>query len=175
MNLDFIKNKIDTVPDFPKPGIPFKDITPLLKDPSAFDKCIDVMASLIKAKGLNPTIIAGIESRGFFFGVALAQKLGLGFVPIRKPGKLPKEVYSVSYDLEYGSDTIEVHKEAFTKDDRVLIIDDVLATGGTARAAADLVNLSGAKIEVLLFLMELPYLNGRKLFDKENIEALIEF
>lgn len=139
MNLDFIKDRIVAVPDFPKPGVVFRDITPLLADPLGLKMTAKAMAEELKSKGIKPTIIAGTESRGFIFGVALAEALGLGFVPVRKPGKLPREIYKVSYQLEYGSDSLEIHKDAFKLTDKVLVVDDLLATGGTAKATVQLI------------------------------------
>ncbi|MFC4892214.1 adenine phosphoribosyltransferase [Pseudofrancisella aestuarii] len=175
MSLEFISSKVAAVQDFPKKGIVFRDITPLLADPNGLKEVSLCLVGEIKKRGLQPTIIAGAESRGFIFGVALAEMLGLGFVPIRKPGKLPRETYSVSYELEYGKDTLEIHKDAFKKDDRVLIIDDLLATGGTAKAAAELVEKAQAKVEALMFVIELDGLNGRKKLGNYNIASLLSF
>ena len=132
MSLEFIESKIVTVPDYPKPGIMFRDITPLLADPN----------------GLKKTTTAML----FIFGVALAEALGLGFVPVRKPGKLPRATYSVSYELEYGSDRLEIHQDAFSTDDNVLVVDDLLATGGTAKATAELIVKTGARICGMMFV-----------------------
>lgn len=175
MSLDFIRNKITAVPDFPKPGIIFRDITPLLADPQGLRITAELMAAELKKNNIEPTIVAGTESRGFIFGVALAEVLGLGFVPVRKPGKLPRETYRVDYELEYGRDSLEIHRDAFSKDDRVLVVDDLLATGGTANATAKLIEKAQAKVEALIFVMELEGLGGRKVLDGYNISALLKF
>ena len=148
------------VPDFPKPGIRFRDITPLLSDPQAFQAALEAMAAPVGT--LRATHVLGIESRGFIFGAALAQRLGLGFVPARKPGKLPREAFRQSYGLEYGSDALEIHRDAFRAGDRVLIVDDVLATGGTAAAARVLVDQTGAQAVALTLFIELADLPGRE-------------
>jgi adenine phosphoribosyltransferase len=147
------------VPDFPTPGILFRDISPLLAEPAAFRSALDVMAE--RARPLGATKIIGIESRGFLFGAPLADRLQVGFVPVRKPGKLPTQVHSVVYGLEYGSDTLELQTDALRPADLVLIVDDVLATGGTADAAAALVSAAGAGVLGWLFLVELVALSGR--------------
>ena len=175
MDLDFIKNKIVSVQDFPKKGIVFKDITPLLADPKGLKTVSKLFAEEVNKRNLNPTIIAGTESRGFIFGVALAEELGLGFVPVRKPGKLPRETYSVSYDLEYGQDTLEIHTDAFNSDDKVLVLDDLLATGGTAKATTQLIEKAGASVEGLMFLIELEGLNGSNKLKEYNITSLLKF
>ncbi|PCJ51718.1 MAG: adenine phosphoribosyltransferase [Planctomycetota bacterium] len=148
------------VPDYPKPGIMFKDITPLLQDAKAFATCIEDLADL--AKGLDATHIAGMESRGFLFGAPLAIKMGIGFLPIRKPGKLPWKTFAESYDLEYGQDTLEIHTDASAAGERVLLVDDLLATGGTAGASVKLVRRTGAEVVGCLFVVELGFLDGRK-------------
>lgn len=155
-----LKTYIRDVPDFPKEGIVFKDITPLLAAPEAFAHAIDEMARPVSA--LQATHVLGIESRGFIFGAALAQKLSLGFVPARKPGKLPREAFREAYGLEYGQDALEVHRDAFRPGDRVLIVDDVLATGGTAHAARRLVEQTGASPIALTLFIELTFLTGRE-------------
>jgi len=168
MNLE---NYIRDIQDFPKPGIGFKDITPLLSNPEATSACLDLLASTLADKKINKVI--GVESRGFFFGILLAQKLNAGFVPVRKPKKLPFETISASYELEYGTDTLEIHIDAIQKGDKVLIHDDVLATGGTAKAVCELVEKLGGEIVQMNFLMELSFLNGReKLGNKEIFAAL---
>ncbi len=157
MNLDpFVR----AVPDFPKVGILFRDITPLLADPVAFAEAVAAMAAPVAA--LKATHVMGIESRGFIFGAALAQKLELGFVPARKPGKLPSAVFRQDYGLEYGTDGLEIHRDAFKAGDRVLIVDDVLATGGTAAAARALVEETGAQALALTLFIELADLPGRE-------------
>ncbi|MBI3131160.1 MAG: adenine phosphoribosyltransferase [Acidobacteria bacterium] len=153
---DFVQD----VPDFPKPGILFRDITPLLSDPHAFHQAIEAMTRPVSP--LHATHVMGIESRGFIFGAALAQRLELGFVPARKPRKLPRPTYLEAYGLEYGDDSLEIHKDAFKPGDRVLIVDDVLATGGTAAAARKLVERSGASAVGLTLFIELADLTGRE-------------
>ena len=175
MSLEFIESKIVAVPDFPKAGIMFRDITPLLADPKGLKTTTDVMVAEIDKKGFKPTIIAGTESRGFIFGVALAEALGLGFVPVRKPGKLPRATYSVDYDLEYGSDSLEIHQDAFSKNDVVLVVDDLLATGGTAKATAELIDKTGANICGMMFVIELDGLGGRSQLDDQDVTALLKF
>ncbi|KFJ42599.1 adenine phosphoribosyltransferase [Francisella philomiragia] len=175
MNLDFIKDRIVAVPDFPKPGIVFRDITPLLADPQGLKMTAKAMAEELKSKGIKPTIIAGTESRGFIFGVALAEALGLGFVPVRKPGKLPRETYKVSYQLEYGSDSLEIHKDAFKPTDKVLVVDDLLATGGTAKATVQLIEKTQASVAGLIFVIELGDLNGRKVLEGYNVSTLVKY
>ena len=154
------KLSVRDVPDYPRPGIGFKDITPLLNDAKAFALAIDAMAEPILP--LLPTHVLGLESRGFIFGSALAYKLGLGFVPARKPGKLPMPTFSETYSLEYGEDRLEIHPDAFKAGDRVLICDDVLATGGTAAAARRLVERTGAQPVALTLFLELEFLKGRE-------------
>ena len=175
MSISYLTNLIQSVPDFPKKGILFRDITPLLADPEGIKLAAKEMAEKIKLLQIKPTIIAGPESRGFIFGVALAEYLSLGFVPIRKPGKLPRTTYQCQYDLEYGKDTLEVHKDAFSKHDNVLLVDDLLATGGTAKACVDLVELAGAKVAASLFLIELQGLLGRKKLPNISVESLIQY
>lgn len=166
-----IENYIRDIQDFPKPGIGFKDITPLLSSPEATATCLELLASTLADKKITKVI--GVESRGFFFGILLAQKLNAGFVPVRKPKKLPFTTISASYALEYGIDTLEMHTDAIQKGDRVLIHDDVLATGGTANAVCELVEQLGGEIVQMNFLMELSFLNGReKLRNKEIFAAL---
>ncbi|MBS1767543.1 MAG: adenine phosphoribosyltransferase [Acidobacteria bacterium] len=157
MNLDAF---VRAVPDFPKPGILFRDITPLLGDPAAFAEAVTAMAAPVAA--LKATHVMGIESRGFIFGAALAQKLSLGFVPARKPGKLPRASFREDFALEYGTDGLEIHQDAFKAGDRVLIVDDVLATGGTAAAARALVERTGAHALALTLFIELGDLPGRE-------------
>jgi adenine phosphoribosyltransferase len=158
--MDF-KHSVRDVPDFPHAGVLFKDITPLLTDAQAFSRAIDAMAE--PALALHPTHVLGLESRGFIFGSALAHKLKLGFVPARKPGKLPMPTYSESYASEYGLDTLEVHRDAFKEGDRVLIVDDVLATGGTASAARRIIEQAGAHPVALTLFIELTFLKGREM------------
>ena len=152
---------IRDVPDFPKPGIVFKDITPLLADASGFAAAVAAMVEPVRSAGLRVDAVCGAESRGFIFGVPVAQALGVGFVPIRKPGKLPRAVRSASYELEYGSDTVEVHADALAAGSRVLLVDDLLATGGTAGACCRLIEESDATVAALSVLIELAFLPGR--------------
>ncbi len=168
-----IKKMIRDVPNFPKEGIIFKDITTLLKDGKGFTETLNKLYELSKDK--NITKVLGIESRGFIFGGALAAKLGVGFIPIRKPGKLPAEKISETYQLEYGSDTIEIHKDALDSNDKVLIHDDLLATGGTMKAACNLVKKAGATVEQISFIIELDFLNGREILQEYDIRALIHY
>ena len=162
------KQFVRDVPDFPQAGVLFKDITPLLDNAQAFSRAIDAMAE--PALALHPTHVLGLESRGFIFGSALAHKLGLGFVPARKPGKLPMATFDEPYGLEYGSDALEIHMDAFKAGDRVLIVDDVMATGGTAAAAQRLVQRTGAQPVALTVFIELTSLPGR-----EKVEGLPVF
>lgn len=147
------------IPDYPEPGVIFKDITPLMADPKGFAAAIDDLADHFTDEGI--TKVVGAEARGFLVGAPVAYKLGAGFVPARKPGKLPREVYSQSYALEYGTDELQIHKDALSADDKVLIIDDLVATGGTAVATAKLVEQAGAKVVGFGFILELCYLNPR--------------
>ena len=160
MKIETLRAAVRDIPDFPKPGILFKDITPVLHDPKLFRGAVALLAARLKDQRL--TKIVAIESRGFLFGAALAHKLGLGLVPVRKKGKLPYRTLEHSYDLEYGSATLEIHADALTKKDRVVIIDDLLATGGTAAAAVALVRRLGARVVELDFLIELAFLKGRR-------------
>jgi adenine phosphoribosyltransferase len=153
---------IREIPDFPKPGIGFKDITPLLRDPAAFGALIHAMADRCRAEGLRPDLIASPEARGFVPGAALAFELEVGFVPIRKPGKLPAATSAVEYELEYGTDRVEMHVDAIGEGQRVLLVDDLLATGGTIRACAQLVEKGGGIVDGCLFAVELTFLSGRK-------------
>jgi adenine phosphoribosyltransferase len=162
---------IRDVPDFPTPGILFRDITPLLADREAFSEAVRAMAAPYRAE--PPAKILGIEARGFMFGAALARELHVGFVPARKSGKLPRQSVRVAYGLEYGRDSLEVHADAFVPGERVLIADDVLATGGTARAAADLVERVGASVEGLTFLIELVKLDGRQKLPGRRIHSVL--
>lgn len=171
--MDSLKKLIREVPDFPKPGINFYDITTLLKDPTGLEETIDALTEA--CRGLNIDTVIGVESRGFIFGAPLAYQLGVGFIPVRKPKKLPADTVSVSYELEYGTDTLEMHKDAVGEGHNVLIIDDLLATGGTARAVVDLVEGVGGKVSALLFVVELTFLNGRSKFEGHNVKSLISY
>ena len=156
---EWLKSTIRDIPDFPKPGIVFKDVTTLLKDNKAFGYVIDTLAEYYASQ--RPKYIAGIEARGFILGPAIAHKLNVGFIPVRKPGKLPHKVVTESYALEYGTDTLEVHEDCVAKGDRVVLIDDLLATGGTAAAAYKLLTGVGAEVVSVGFVVELSFLNGR--------------
>jgi adenine phosphoribosyltransferase len=171
--MDNLKKLIREVPDFPKPGINFYDITTLLKDPTGLEETLDAMTE--SCRGMNIDTVIGIESRGFIFGAALAYQLGTGFIPVRKPKKLPAEKVSVSYELEYGQDSLEMHKDAVGKGHNVLIVDDLLATGGTAKAVAELVESVGGKVAGFLFAVELNFLGGRKKLDGYNVKSLIGY
>ena len=175
MLADKIKQTLRDVPDFPTPGIIFKDITPVLKNA---ELCTEITAALaLQLKDVKIDVVAGIESRGFLFGLALAQALNVPFVPIRKAGKLPYKTIKESYDLEYGSATLEVHEDAFTVGQQVLIHDDLLATGGTVVAASKLVEQLGAKVAGYSFLISLDFLNGKERLEQfsKNIFALTNF
>jgi adenine phosphoribosyltransferase len=168
-----LKAKIRDVPDFPTEGIVFKDITPLVADAESFRATIDQLAAW--AGDRNPDIILGAEARGFIFGGALAYNLGCGFVPARKPGKLPWETVTATYELEYGSDTLEMHRDAVGDGARVIVLDDVLATGGTAKAKIDLVERQGGVVAGALFVIELTFLHGREKLDGHDVHALISY
>jgi adenine phosphoribosyltransferase len=168
-----LKKFIRNVPNFPKQGIQFKDITPILACPKLFNKVINKLAS--KYKNKNITKVVGIDARGFIFGAALAFKLKAGFIPIRKKGKLPWNTIEKTYDLEYGSSTIQMHTDAILEGETVLLIDDLLATGGTAEAAIDLLIKSKANIIGVQFIIELEQLNGRHKFKNINVDSLIKF
>ncbi|MEW6652842.1 MAG: adenine phosphoribosyltransferase [Bacteroidota bacterium] len=170
MNLEKL---IRDVPDFPKEGIIFKDITTLLKDSSGLNAAINALFGLAKDKGI--TKVACIESRGFILGGALAQKLNAGFVPIRKPNKLPAEIISASYELEYGTDKIEIHKDSIIPGDKVLIHDDLLATGGTMEAAVNLIEQLGGEVVQISFIIELDFLNGKEKLSKYDVQSLIHY
>ena len=173
MNVDRIRLAIRDVPDFPKPGIIFKDITPVLADPKLFRATIDIFVGRHRGKGVGK--VAAIDARGFIFGGAVAAQLGAGFVPIRKKGKLPHKTHEASYDLEYGSSTIAVHADAFKKGEKVLLIDDLLATGGTAAAAAQLINSAGGSVVEIDFLIELAFLKGRAKLAGYPVYAAVVF
>lgn len=171
--MENLKKLIREVPDFPKAGINFYDITTLLKDAEGLKQTIDALAAEYEGEKIDTVI--GVESRGFIFAAPLAYHLGAGFVPVRKPKKLPAEKVSVSYDLEYGQDTLEMHKDAVGEGHRVLIMDDLLATGGTAKAVVDLVEGLGGEIVGLLFVVELDFLKGREKFNGYDVRALINY
>lgn len=171
--MEHLRKLIREVPDFPKAGINFYDITTLLKDAEGLKNTIDALAGEFKEEKIDTVI--GVESRGFIFAAPLAYHLNAGFVPVRKPKKLPAEKISVSYDLEYGQDTLEMHSDAVGQGHRVLIVDDLLATGGTARAVVDLVEQLGGEIVGLLFLVELDFLKGREKFNGYDVRSLIRY
>jgi len=171
--MDVLKQKIRSIPDFPKPGILFYDVTTLLRDPEGFRQAIDAMCEPY-AKG-SVDLIVGIESRGFILGAAMADRLGAGFVPVRKLGKLPGKTVKVSYSLEYGTDSLEMHDDAIEKGQRVLIVDDLLATGGTAAAVRKLVKQVGGDLVGLAFLVELGFLPGRQKLEGENLHVVLHY
>jgi adenine phosphoribosyltransferase len=171
--MDGLKQRIRHVPDFPKPGILFYDVTTLLKDREGFRMAVDAMAS--PYLGQNVRTVVGIESRGFIFGAAVADRLNAGFAPVRKPGKLPSTTRRASYALEYGTDTLEIHDDAVAKGDRVLIVDDLLATGGTAAATVGLVRALGAEVIGVQFLIELVGLNGREKLKDETVGVVLRY
>jgi adenine phosphoribosyltransferase len=168
-----LRERIRDVPDFPKPGIVFKDITPLLLDPAAFDFAVEALAAYARPLGVE--LIVSAEARGFIFGGALARELGVGFVPARKPGKLPHETISVQFQLEYGLDELELHADALTGGTRILIHDDVLATGGTAKAKIDLVERLGGRVAGCAFVAELAFLGGRETLAGYDVHALVRY
>ena len=168
-----LRRFIRDIPDFPKPGIVFKDITPLLSDGQALRASVDGLKEL--AAGLPCDVIVGIESRGFMFGAALALAMGKGFVPVRKPGKLPYRVVRQSYSLEYGTDTIEMHDDALSKGHSVLVVDDLVATGGTAAATCELVEKLGARVSGLVFVVALDFLPWKKKLGSREVRALIRY
>src|SRR5574344_973961 len=172
--LEHVKSTIRTVPDFPKKGIMFRDITTALKDAQALKEMVDFISEKFENEKID--YIVGIESRGFIFGMPMAYKLNAGFVPVRKPNKLPAETIKETYELEYGTDTIEIHKDAIKKGDKVVIVDDLLATGGTAAAASNLVTKAGAEIVGLAFVIELPALGGRAKLPKDaKVVTMVSF
>jgi adenine phosphoribosyltransferase len=173
MNMDQLKIKIRHVPDFPKAGILFYDITTLLQEPVGFRAAIDSMALPFLNQGIE--VVVGIESRGFIFGAAVADRIDAGFIPVRKPGKLPSRTIRQTYALEYGTDSLEMHADAIRSGQRVLIVDDLLATGGTARATLDLVQELGGHVHGLAFLIELVGLNGRERLGGQQIHTVLKY
>jgi adenine phosphoribosyltransferase len=167
------KQLIRDIPDFPSPGILFRDITPVLQDPKAFREVVISMVECVKP--MKPDVIVGIESRGFMFGAPIALELGVGFVPVRKKGKLPWETVAAEYTLEYGTNAVEIHRDALEPGMRAAIVDDLLATGGTARAAVQLVEELDAKVAGLSFLIELAFLDGRKMLEGYDICTLVKY
>lgn len=170
-----IKSLIREIPDFPKPGILFRDITTLLRDPEGLRYAIDELTQKCKDANLYADYVVGIESRGFMFAPSLAYNLGAGFIPVRKPGKLPAAVHTIEYELEYGMDRLEVHQDAFTPDSRVLIVDDLIATGGTAGATARLVQQIGCELVGFGFIIELRDLGGREKLPDVPVVTLVEY
>jgi len=168
-----LKEKIRLIPDFPKKGIIFRDITTLLKDPNAFRDAIHAMVEHYRGKKID--VVVSMEARGFIFGSSAARDLGAGFVPVRKPKKLPHETESITYELEYGTDTLEIHKDAIKPGQNVLIVDDLLATGGTVKATADLVKKLGGNVVGMCFLIEMSFLNGRKKLAGYDVFSLIDY
>lgn len=172
-NFDSLKQYIRDIPDFPKKGIIFKDITTLLKDGNAFREVLDIFTKRYKGKKIDK--IVAIESRGFIFGGALADRIGAGFVPVRKKGKLPAKTLNITYQLEYGSDTLEMHCDAIDKGDNILLVDDLLATGGTASAVTEIIERLGGKILEVAFLIELEFLHGRDKLKNHQVFSIIRY
>jgi adenine phosphoribosyltransferase len=170
-----LKSLIRDIPDFPKPGIMFRDITTLLNDAAGLRYTIDTLGEKCREQGLLPDYIVGMESRGFLFGTPLAYQLGAGFIPVRKPGKLPAAVHSIEYDLEYGTDTLEIHQDAVASHHKVLIVDDLIATGGTAKATAELLQKIGCDVLGFAFIIELIALEGRKKLPDLPILTLVGY
>lgn len=171
--MEHLKTLIRDVPDFPVEGILFRDVTPLLRDPAALREVVHVFATRYREAGIDA--VAGIESRGFIFGAPLAVELGVGFVPIRKLGKLPAEKIRREYSLEYGTNVLEMHVDAVRPGERVLLVDDLLATGGTARASVELLKHAGAQVIAAAFLIELEFLEGRKLLDEQEVFSILRY
>ena len=171
--MEYLKNKIRSIENFPEEGVIFRDITTLLKDAEGMKAAIDEMTK--KLEGIDFDIILGPESRGFIFGMPVAYNMGKGFVPVRKKGKLPAEVVSKEYALEYGTATIEMHKDAIQPGQKVVIVDDLMATGGTAKAIVEMVEEMGAEVAAMLFLIELDFLEGRKVLPGYRIESVIHY
>ena len=171
--MDELKAKIREVPDFPKKGILFYDVTTLLKDSDGLRRVIDILSERYHDSGIDQVL--GIESRGFIFGPAVAINIGAGFVPVRKPGKLPAETLSVSYDLEYGQDTLEIHVDGVEPGQRVVVVDDLIATGGTAEATASLVTKLGGEIAEMAFVLELEFLNGRSRLKDHKVFSMLKY
>ena len=171
--MELLKSKIRSVPDFPKAGILFYDITTLLRDREGFQLSIEALADPFKGRDID--VVVGVESRGFILGGAVADRLGAGFAPVRKKGKLPSQTVRETYDLEYGTDCLEIHADAVERGQRILIIDDVLATGGTAAATAALVRKLGGAVHSLAFLVELEFLNGRSRIPDETVYSVLKY
>jgi adenine phosphoribosyltransferase len=170
-----LKSLIRDIADFPKPGIVFRDITTLLNDAQGLRYTIDTLGAKCRDRNLSPDYIVGMESRGFLFGVPLAYQLGAGFIPVRKPGKLPAAVHRIEYDLEYGTDTLEIHQDAVAAHHKVLIVDDLIATGGTAKATAELLQKIGCEVLGFAFIIELTALEGRQKLPDLPIITLIDY
>jgi adenine phosphoribosyltransferase len=171
--MEDLKSRIRHVPDFPKAGILFYDVTTLMQDAAGFRAAIDSLATPFHGQGIE--LVVGIESRGFIFGAVVADRIGSGFAPVRKPGKLPWRTMTATYDLEYGTDCLEIHDDAVRKGQKVLIVDDLLATGGTARATSELVTRLGGEVYALAFLIELVGLNGRNKLAGRNIHTVLKY
>lgn len=171
--MEQLKAKIRDIPDFPSPGVVFKDITPLVKDPAALR--LTVRQLLHPFRGQDITAVGGMEARGFIFGSLVAWELGIGFVPLRKPGKLPYDVHSISYDLEYGSASLEAHADSLGPSDNVLLVDDLLATGGTAKASCELIETLGATVTACAFVIELDFLKGREKLSDYLVYSLLHY
>jgi len=173
VNNSLLEKSIRNIPDFPKPGILFRDVTTLIQNKEAFKKTVDLLAKRYKAKGFDKVV--GVEARGFIFGAAVAYKIGAGFVPVRKKGKLPYKTIATTYELEYGTDTLEIHKDAIRAGEKILIIDDLLATGGTVKAVTELVKQLGGKISGIGFVIELVDLHGKDKLKEYPLYSLIKF
>jgi adenine phosphoribosyltransferase len=173
MDMEQLKTRIRNVPDFPKAGILFYDITTLLQDPAGLRLAVDSLTAPFVDQGIE--LVVGVESRGFIFGSAVADRLGAGFSPVRKPGKLPSKTARATYELEYGSDSLEIHEDGVREGQKVLIVDDLLATGGTARATSDLVKRLGGQVSALAFLIELVGLNGRQKLEGERLHTVLKY
>ena len=171
--IELLRSRIRDIPDFPKEGILFKDITPLLADVEAFRACITLLAERVSGDEVHAVI--GIESRGFMFGAALADKLGVGFIPVRKPGKLPAATHRVEYELEYGTDTVEIHQDALSAGDKVVVVDDLIATGGTAAATGELVRKCGAEVAAYAFVINLTFLKGTDKLGDAKVVSLLDY
>lgn len=173
MNNALLEKSIRSIPDFPKPGILFRDVTTLIQNKTAFKKAVDLLAKKYKGKGFDKVV--GVEARGFIFGAAVAHKIGAGFIPVRKKGKLPFKTISTTYELEYGTDTLEIHQDAISAGEKILIIDDLLATGGTVKAVIELVKQLAGEIAGIGFVIELVDLHGKDKFKEYPVYSLVKF